>query len=220
MLAHGMLLAAGANGKADYKALILADAPSALWMLNEPSGSACAEAVAGLNATLQGTYSRAQPGPAGIGGLSTTLSGAAYATTPGTTTLDAPTLSVEFWFKQTNNSAGNLLSYGSSNYLRFQTAETLNIIFSNANKLSSSVYSLNTWHHGVCIVSASGLKTYIDGALVGTNASAYPNQAQSNAINIGVGFGREYFVGSIAAVAIYKKELTASQVLAHYSAGK
>lgn len=219
MLGHGMLMAAGANGKADYKALILADAPSALWMLNEPSGSACAEAVAGLNATLQGTYSRAQPGPAGIGGLSTTLSGDAYATTPETTTLDAPTLSVEFWFKQTN-SAGNALSYGSYNYLRFQTSGSLNTIFSNANKLSSSVYSLNTWHHGVCIVSASGLKTYIDGALAGSNASAYPNQAQSNVINIGVGNGREYFVGSIAAVAIYKKELTASQVLAHYSAGK
>lgn len=220
MLGHGMLMAAGGgSGAMDYKSLILADGPAALWMLDDASGAICAESVAGLNATLTGTYSREQPGPSGIGGVSTKLITNAYAVTASTSTLNAPTLSVEFWFYQTNM-AGNIIAYGTSNYLRFQTNGTVNTIFSNANKLSSSAYTANTWHHAVCVVSASGLKTYVDGALAGSNVNAYPSQAASNVINIGVGVTSEYFIGYVAAVAIYKNELTAAQVLAHYNAGK
>lgn len=219
MLGHAMLMASGGGGKTDYKGLILSEGPAALWMMDEQSGAVCTEAVSGLNATLTGTYSRAQPGPAGIGGMATALTNSAYAATAATTTLDAPTISFEGWFYQTN-SAGNLLSYGSSNYLRFQTNTTFNTIFSDANKLSSSSYSLNAWHHVVCVVSPTGLKVYIDGSIAGSNGNAYPNQTANNVINIGVGYEHEYFYGSLAAVAIYKKELSAAQVLAHYNAGK
>jgi len=220
MLGHGMLMAAG-GGAADYKSLILSDTPSALWMLDDLSGSACVETVAGLGATLAGTYSRAQAGPAGIGGKATQLTSNAYAATAATTTLDAATLSIEFWFNQ-SNSTGSPVAYGSVNYFRAQAYQNkINTIFSNANKLSSAAYTLNAWHHAVAVVTPTGLKTYIDGALSASNANAYPSQTASNVIYLGVGYqNTEYFQGLLAAIAIYKYELSAAQVLAHYNAGK
>jgi hypothetical protein len=203
-----------------YESLILSDTPAALWMLNELSGSACAEAVAGLGATLTGTYSRGQVGPVGVGGIATQLITNAYATTAATTKLDAATLSVEFWFNQ-SNSAGDPVAYGTSNYLRIQTnPNTVNTIFSAANQLSSAAYTKNAWHHAVTVMTPTGLKTYIDGVLSASNANAYPSQTDSNVIYLGVGVTAEYFQGLLAAIAIYKYELSAAQVLAHYNAGK
>lgn len=220
MLGHGMLMAAGGGG-ISYKDLILADGPAALWMLDDTAGTTCVESVAGLNATLSGTYALAQAAPAGIGGKSIAFQSSAKAVTAATTTMDAGTLTAEFWFNSTSTNTGNFLAYGTSNYLRFQIGTVISTIFSNQNKLSSStIPSDNAWHHGVCVVSNTGLKTYIDGAFAGSNTYAYPSQAASNSIYLGVGNSSEYFVGNLAAIAIYKKELTAAQVLAHYNAGK
>jgi hypothetical protein len=206
------------SGAVSYESLILSDTPAALWMLNELSGSACAEAVAGLGATLTGTYSRGQAGPAGIGGIATQFISSSSAATAATTTMDAATLSIEFWFNQSNNT-GNPVAYGTDNYLRILANLQIITVFNSAINLTSATYAANVWHHCVAVMSPTGLKTYIDGVLSASNTVAYPSQTASNVIYLGVGYGDQYFYGLLAAIAIYKYELSAAQVLIHYNAG-
>jgi hypothetical protein len=201
-----------------YESLILSDTPAALWMLNELSGSACVEAVAGLGATLTGTYTRGQAGPAGIGGIATQFISSSSAATAATTTMNAATLSIEFWFNQSNN-AGHIVAYGIYSYLRILANLKITTIFNNNSILTSDTYAANVWHHCVAVMSPTGVKTYIDGVLSASNTVAYPSQTSSMVIYLGVGYGNQYFYGLLAAIAIYKYELSAAQVLAHYNAG-
>lgn len=226
MLAHQMLevaarrrLAGGGAGISSYKDMVIADGASALWMMDEDTGSNCVELISSLDATLTDSYYRAQSGPAGVGGKSTQLAGG-YAITATTGNLDGPTISMEAWFSKSNTAAGNIISYGGANYLRVQVSSAVNAIFSGANILSSPAIDLNSWYHSVIIVSPSGVKIYLNGVLVASTTRPYPTQSAQNSIYIGNGYGSEVLIGSIAGVAIYKKEITAQQVLAHYNAGK
>ncbi|UYG18186.1 PKD domain-containing protein [Brachybacterium huguangmaarense] len=152
----------------------------------------------------------------------------------------ASSLSEETWFKTTTTEGGMLIGYGDS-----QTGSSSNhdrhVYMTNAGKIVFGVYpgsaqtitspqSYNdgNWHHVVSTLGSDGMKLYLDGTLVASNASVttaqpftgywriagdnvggWPNAPTSN-----------YFSGSMNDVAIYSSALTPQQVAQHYSIGK
>ena len=82
------------------------------------------------------------------------------------------------------------------------------------------------WHH-VAATAASGgaLKLYLDGAEVASTTTARwtgtnVNKRAVMASNWSGTAGLQYLTGNLAAAAVYNTTLSASQVLAHYNAGK
>ena len=93
---------------------------------------------------------------------------------------------------------------------------------------SPLTYRNNAWHHVVATQSPTGMKLYVDGALVGQNANSkfgqggywgywriggdnlasWPSKPTSN-----------FFKGNLDEMALYHRELSAAEVTAHHVAG-
>jgi hypothetical protein len=148
------------------------------------------------------------------------------------------TYSVETWFKTTTTSGGKLIGFGnvqtgnSGNYDKHvymtNSGQLVFGVWTNyANTITSpSSYNDGAWHHVVATQGSDGMKLYVDGQLVGTNAqtanqsydgywrvggdnlNGWPNQPSSN-----------YFNGSLDETAVYPTALSAAQVAHHYALG-
>ncbi|MBO4275807.1 PKD domain-containing protein, partial [Microbispora triticiradicis] len=221
-------------GKAVYN-----DEPALYWRLNETSGPAAADSGKG---GVAGTYTSTGVSYGQTGALVGTTNKAVTFNNGGvasTTTYANPaTYSEELWFKTTTTRGGKLIGLGgsasgtSSNYDR-------HVYMRNDGKLVFGTYtgSINVitttgsynngqWHHMVATQGADGMKLYVDGALVGTNAqtgaenftgywrvggdnlNGWPNQPTNNNFN-----------GQIDEVAVYGGVLTDTQVTAHWQKG-
>ena len=86
-----------------------------------------------------------------------------------------------------------------------------------------AAYNNGQWHHVVATQAADGMKLYVDGQLVGTNAAATTNRSYNGYWRVGGdptwGSTSGYFTGAIDEVAVHPVALDASAVLARYNLG-
>ena len=93
--------------------------------------------------------------------------------------------------------------------------------------VSPSTYNNGAWHYVVATIGPAGETLYVDGALVGANAT--PTAAQNYTAYWHIGWDSEaswpdaptspYFVGNIADVAVFPAQLASTQVQTLYTAG-
>jgi PKD repeat protein len=230
----------GADSK--YVKAVYASQPTSYWRLGETTGATARDRVGFTPATLGSGVIK---GGAGAIAKDTDKSAAFNGTATGigyTTKLVSPpnAFTLEGWFKTSSTTGGKLFGFGdktttnSSKYDRHVYMDNSGrIVFGVAGLgvqtvISKSAYRNNAWHHVVATQGPSGMKLYVDGALVGQNTngkygaggywgywriggdtlSGWPSKPTSN-----------FFKGSLDEVALYHRELSAAEVTAHRTAG-
>lgn len=216
-----------------------ASSPVAWYRLDETSGTTAVDAVAGRNATYRGAPTLGVPRACVRDtGTAVTLGGSAeYVSTTTTLTL-ALSFSTEVWFRTTSTRGGLLVGVGSSPTGASTTVDrvtyltdTGQVAFGVAPLGKTAVVSPGTyrdarWHHVVATASLSGLRLYVDGALVGSSSLAL-STSLTGSLRIGydalTGWPSNptsgFFAGGLDEVAVYNRALTAAEALSHYRAG-
>ena len=231
----------GQASDSPYRQAVLADAPSAYWRLGETAGTIGYDQVGADDLSID---SSAQRGAAGNllndtdAATAFTGSGAVPASTTGTPVPGPQTFSVETWFRTSSNTGGKILGFGNSRTGNSGSYDR-HLYMSNNGTLQFGVYDGNTrvatsqsglndgqWHHVVGTMGADGLKLYVDGKLVGSNAQGNTAQFFSGywrigGDNIGGWPGQpstSNFSGTIDEVAIYGGQLDLAKVRSHFLA--
>jgi hypothetical protein len=149
------------------------------------------------------------------------------------------TLSV--WFKTNTVTGGKLVSFGSEQ-TGSSGAHDRHIFMSPDGRIHFGVYpgvvrvistatalNDNTWHQAVASLGPSGMKLYVDGAMVGTNASVTSAEQYDGYWRIGYdridnswtgwsgGDKQAYFSGTIDDVLIYNTALTDAEATSLYN---
>ncbi|MDF2560201.1 MAG: hypothetical protein K0R99_1647 [Microbacterium sp.] len=148
--------------------------------------------------------------------------------------------STELWFKTNTLSGGKLIGYGSaasgdsSSYDRhLYMTNNGRLVFGTYDGgtrtiQNSTALNNNAWHHAVATQSSAGMKLYVDGTLVasdaaGTSAENYLGYWRIGGDNLGSWPSAplsKYFKGALDEVAVYPYALTSAQVQTHYGVGK
>jgi hypothetical protein len=148
------------------------------------------------------------------------------------------TYTMEAWIKTGSFNGGKILGYenaqtgwGTSHdrvlYMTNNGRIGYGIVSGGAQQsiLSTALFNNNQWHHVVATQGAAGMALYVDGVLIGTNATTTPD-AYTGYWRLGGGNltgwpsapASSALVGSFDEVAVYPTQLSAAQVLAHYQA--
>lgn len=228
-----------------YTTAVMADAPHAFYRLDETAGSNATDASGGGRTgtyTAVATYHQAGALPNNPG-YSIALNRAYGRMVGGGPALaDPTTFSVEVWFKTTTSAGGKIIGFENS---RNQTSTLFDreafmrtdgrIVYLGATsttKLLVSPTALNNgaWHHLVITAVPSGSNEvtvmYVDGVPVASGNTAKAAFAYNGWWRVGYGrvpSGTLYpstghFTGSLDDVAIYRTQLSAARVSAHYDA--
>lgn len=227
----------------DYARAVLDDNPGTYWRLGEAAGNNTAVNFAGgAPGNVGSGVTRGATGaiPADSDRASTfngTSSGLAWSPAG----ILPPTIySTEAWFRTTTTRGGKIFGFGSAfngasgsydRHVYMQNNGRLVFgIYNGATQTVTSPQSYNNgqWHHVVATFGDSGMKLYVDGALVGTKADTWNTQLYSGywrvgGDNLGGWPNRptsDYFAGDIDEVAIYGTELSATRVAAHNLIGR
>ncbi len=218
-----------------YGAGVYNDNPTLYWRLNDTSGPSIKDA--GVNrqpgvAAGGVTYGAASP-VSGSTGTAVGFNGS-DATIASVKAAAAPSVySEELWFNTTTTSGGKLIGYGdqqsgySGNYDRHVYMENSGQLtfgtWTGQTNLATSPASYNDgkWHQMVATQGSDGMKLYLDGVLVATNAQTQA-QGYNGYWRVGGdsdwGGDSAFFKGSIDEVAVYPNVLTPTQVKNHYAA--
>jgi signal peptidase I len=225
-----------------YRTAVLADSPTLFWRLAEPTGTTSADS-SGNNrpGTYINTSMRAQTGPLVAERRDTAITSTSNAFVTASASVAAPAaFSVEAWVKTTTAGGGRLLGLGNGAASTLSTTTDRQVYLAPNGRVffgvgsakttinSTSAINNGTWHHvvGTYTSGAGGMKLYVDGVLAatgtgtGTNlASGYWRAGADNLSGWPSAPSGSYLVGSIDEVAVYPSALTATKVLAHYTAG-
>jgi hypothetical protein len=216
------------------------------WPLDETTGTTAADA-SGHN--VAGTYAGTPTDvtgsslacPRDTGGAYQLNGSSDYVTQASDVATAGPTsLSVEVWFKSTVAS-GMLVGFGTSRTGASSSVDRL-LFISNAGKLvfgldpgkktvltTSQSVNDGSWHQAAVTVSpSSGTRLYLDGASVASDAGMTTGRSGSGYWRVGYDehsvwsrSGKNpFFTGGMRYAAVYPSVLTASQVSAHYVAGR
>jgi hypothetical protein len=145
---------------------------------------------------------------------------------------------VECWFKSNTSTGGALIDFGDTT-LGTSTNKDRVIYLDSGGKLtfgtyvsgyktirSALTYNDNTWHHVAASLGAAGLKLYVDGTRVASDATTTTGLSQT-------GYWRwagddltgwpnaptsSFYTGLLDEIAIYNTQLTAQQIAWHYHA--
>jgi RHS repeat-associated protein len=229
-------LAAARDAKANttapqYRATVQADAPTAYWPLDDPTGAGLA-ADEGAGPCLPGTVTSGSQGAAALTGEST----AAAFDTQGSGYIDAgdgpklaptSTMSVELWLKA-NTTQATLYPYILSKYNGGSTGWALGLdtghpyLWIDNAEASYTGIDLrdNAVHHLVGTYDGSNIRLYLDGTLRATQAhTGWPTNVNFP-VRIGAYASGAYkFTGVVDEVALYPSVLSATRINAHYTAG-
>lgn len=200
------------------------------------SGGAYTEAgmTAGVTGALQGVQQ----------GLQATT---AFAYTGGTTNGYGNTsqnnpnvFTIECWFRTNSTTGGWLVGLGSTTTGVSATKDRL-LYLDSGNKLtfgvypnaiktirSPATYNDNAWHHAAASLGAAGMRLYVDGALVAsdatiTTAQNYTGYWRWAGANLDFWPNRpatDYYTGLLDEVAIYDKQLSDQRIAAHYQSNQ
>jgi hypothetical protein len=148
------------------------------------------------------------------------------------------TFTTEGWFKVSGTSGGTLAAFGntatgisstsdrtsyidSSGKLRFVTKSGTTV----TSLVSSASVNDGAWHYAAASLGAAGMRLYLDGALVASNATTtagnYAGYFRFGGATL-TGFpsrpGNDYLIGTLDELAVYSTQLTDQQVAWHYHA--
>ncbi|ROQ30935.1 concanavalin A-like lectin/glucanase superfamily protein [Frondihabitans sp. PhB188] len=215
------------------------------YYLNEASGSTTAVDSDGnsANGTYQGTMTTSTTTPIAcsrdVGGAYVLNGSSSFVSTP-TSYANPTTFSEEVWFKTTV--AGGLLIGFGSNQVSSSGQHDRQIYLNTSGKLvfgtynsavqvvtSPKAYNDGSWHHVASTMSAStGMRLYVDGALVASNANYTAPENATGYFRVGYDTisgwpgtsSNYYFTGQMRYAAVYSTVLTAQQISNHYAAGQ
>jgi Fibronectin type 3 domain-containing protein len=221
-----------------YGAAVFNDNPDLYWRFAETSGSTAADSsLFGQNPGVYG--SRVQLGQTGISGTAIGVRGAQNSTVGEAQPVPSPAaFSGELWFKTNTTQGGKLLgfedtqtgngsSYDKQLYMTTDGSLIFGVYNGSIDTLQSNPgYNDNAWHHAVVSQDSTGMKLYVDGALITSN-SVTGNQSYTGYWRVGGGNlsgwpqqpTNSYFTGSLDEVAVYPTALSASDVASHYALG-
>ncbi len=148
-------------------------------------------------------------------------------------------LSLSLWFKTTTNQGGRLIGLGgsqtgaSANYDRHLYMNNAGQLYFGVNPTpvktvnTTTSYNDNVWHHAVATLSSSaGIRLYVDGVLIGTDATATSGQAgysgywrvaYDNITGWPSAPSSALFNGSIDDILIYNRAITGTEVSTLYT---
>ncbi|MGW0084547.1 LamG-like jellyroll fold domain-containing protein [Streptomyces sp. NPDC003393] len=224
-----------------YAATVRGDGASLYWRFNEASGAYAADSSSGDDSGVHwNAPTQAVAGGAAGSGRSIAYTGSQSEWTYSDRLRSAPsTFSLELWFRTTSTTGGKLIGFGnkvqlvSSRYDRHvYMTDSGRLVFgvrADTARTITTVHSYNDgkWHHVVATQGSNGLKLYVDGSLRASNPHTTGNQPSTGYWRVGGdnldGWANKptsrFYTGQLDEVAVYDKALTASQVLAHYTAG-
>lgn len=116
---------------------------------------------------------------------------------------------------------GNIMAKNGNSGYRFRLDSGAGALwwYVSGNSIQGGNCPLNTWSHCVVTGDSNGLKAYVNGVLVASNATAFtPSAPASGNLNVGTLGGAEYFQGKIASGFIYNRALTAAEVQQNFNA--
>ena len=237
------IAAAGAKDS-DYVKAVYDSQPTSYWRLGEAAGVTTAADRVGFDPlTTQAGVTRGTPGAiSGDSDTASSFSGVTGGSAAGVTAGNPPDVfSLETWFKTTSTTGGRLLGWSNRNTTANSTKRDRQLYMDNSGRLNFGVkpnatrqvvtspasYNDGAWHHAVASLSKAGMKLYVDGAQVASRADVTVGE------HLAIGYWRlggdslaswpsvptsAYFNGSLDEVAIYKHELSATEVAAHHAA--
>lgn len=234
--------AAQTASTANYPAEVAADKPSYYYHLEEGGAGAITDSAgqrrdssypsSGIGYKIPGVLQK-------MNNRAATFSGVDGVLTCTTGHASPQVFSTEAWFKTTTTSGGQLIGFGSTTGLS-SAQHDRHLYMANGGQLTFGVYpgSVKTitspatyndgqWHHTVATLSSAGMKLYVDGSLVASDATVKNAEPYTGYWHIGAGLlaglwpsqpSSNYFNGTLDEVAIYTTALDADQVAAHYRA--
>ena len=222
-----------------YASTILAGAPDRLYRLGEASGTTAVDASGTAdNGTYRNAPTLGRPGAikcdtstaVGFDGATEYVSTAKQVTNPATFTLEA-------WFR-TAVGGGRIIGFGDATTGASTTADR-HIYLTDAGQVvfgvnpttkkvvtSPLTYLDDRWHLVDATLGATGMRLYVDGALVASDAATTTTTSYKGywrlAYDVLTGWpgapSRPYFTGLLDEVGISATALTAAQVSAHFAA--
>lgn len=132
-------------------------------------------------------------------------------------------ITIVAWINPVNTSGyGNIFSKNYNSGYRFRIGINNELWWYVSGNAAVSNYNLvpnNTWSQVVVSGDSSGLKAYVNGALVASNSTAYaPTAANTSSALIGTLGGAETFNGKIASIQVYNRALSAAEVQQNFNA--
>ncbi len=223
------------NSAADgpYVQDVLQDGASDFWRLDQTSGATVNYDYAGFSdLTLGSGVTGGATGAINDQDAGSMFDGSGTGSGGTTTPIVGPnTFTESAWFSTTSTSGGKIVGFGdkssgtSSNYDRHIYMDaaghiTFGVYNNNAYVITSpKSYNDGAFHQVVASLSSDGLRLYIDGKLIGTNAGTTIGQAFTGYWRVGGDSswsGSNFFTGTIDDVAIYPTALTLAQVRQQY----
>jgi signal peptidase I len=235
-------------GAATYfscKQAVLANSPVLYYQLDETGSGRTIADSSGAGATGSTTangITRGQPGACSYdGGTAMTLNGSSGYLYRSSQSAAPSTFSWELWFTTSTVRGGWLIGTGSSQTGQSSTTDR-QLYLTNSGQVgfgissggtkrtvfSSAGYNDGNWHLADATFSAStGMRLYLDGQLVASNAAVTSAQSYNGYLRVGydnlTGWTSAptsfFFAGSVDEVSAYSAVLTATQIGYHYGAG-
>jgi len=226
-----------------YAAQVTGDNSTHYWRLAQAAGAKSSQDLSGGTplTLLSGVTGGATGALAGTTNKASVFGGTSLGTSGTAIPLAAPkAFSLEVWFKSKTARGGKLVGFGTSSTGSSATFDR-HLYFNNAGNLTfgvnpgsvktittSAKYNDGNWHHAVATLSSTGMRLYVDGGLRVSNTTVTSAQDYAGYWRVGgdsmgswPNSGTSaYYNGTIDEVAIYGAALSASQVSAHYTAGR
>ncbi|QNG37268.1 PKD domain-containing protein [Geodermatophilaceae bacterium NBWT11] len=219
-----------------YGAAVYDSNPTLFWRMDDTSGSAAAAAApAGGRGTYAGGPGLGATGPQ-LAGTSANRAVAFDGTDDGlysrTPVANPTSFTTELWFSTTSTRGGKLIGFGdrqtglSGNYDRHVYLEPSGQVSFGAYTGQTNIvttpaaYNDGQWHQVVASMGADGMRLYVDGALVGSNGNTGA-QAYTGYWRVGGDSswsGDPYVAATIDEVAVYDRQLSATEVSTHHRA--
>ena len=222
----------------DYYGRVLADGPTSFWPLDELHGLTAQDLLNANTGTYQGNLAWV-PGPFSLARGCLQCDGSTTWVETATEYTNPTVFSLEGWFR-TTAAQGGIINFTNMQGNSGLTDWDRHLYIESTGVLAFGVYTGSTvvittpnavtdgkWHHAVATIGSGGMALYLDGSLVATNSNT-SSQNYSGWWHIGWVYNSNwpnapsnyYFSGQLASVAVYPYVLSASQVLAHYNAGR
>jgi hypothetical protein len=224
---------------ADYQGAVLSDSPLAYFRLQEASGTVMTNlgSYAG-----QGVFSNTNKvafgitGPLEVDNRAVSLSPGGWLAVNGSSSLvhDNHDFTVEAWVRPRTNGMVNILSFRDAfqvNDYQFylNSGNKMNVWNGTAGaNISSQTVSYNTdgsaWYHLVWTRSNNVLRSYFNGAQVGSdvsNGASFSSPGASYSYRMGTagadGFETQFLNGDVDELAFYDYALSSARVLSHFA---
>jgi PKD repeat protein len=220
-----------------YAAAVTASSPESYWRLAESAGATTAvdSSASGQDGTyVSGVSFGATGSPATGPGKAVTFNGSSGLLVNKESWNNPRTYSAELWFKTNTTTGGKLIGFGNATTGLSGSYDRQVVLLNNGHLQfgtngatrslaeSTASYNNNQWHHVVATQGADGMKLYVDGVRVATNAAT---DAQSYLGWWRVGGDRtfggttsNYVAADIDEVAVYPTALTSAEVRSHFEA--